>query len=290
MTFYQQIHYTTSKTTLREIVSTAWLNQNLSKPNLIILDASLKGSAEGKAFEKFNKTIPNARIFDLKNVFVNKTSPFPNTIPEPEIFETACRQLGINQDSEIVVFDNNGIFSSPRVWWLFMVMGHDNIAVLNGGLPNWIEKGFRTENKHIETFNPGNFIANFNKSLLVDFEHVLGNIKEQKFTLIDARSESRFNGIAQEPRKHLKSGNIENSINIPYQEVLKDGKYKSKSELCALFDEKVKDENELVFTCGSGMTACIVLLACQIGYKNSLKLYDGSWTEWAERNKLLNDV
>lgn len=275
---------------MREIVSTEWLNQNLSNPNLIILDASIKTSANGKEFETFDRTIPYARFFDLKNVFLDKRSPYPNTIPNPEKFELECRKLGINQSSEIVAFDNNGIFSSPRVWWLFTVMGHEKISVLNGGLPSWIQNGFRTEKKHVETFETGDFKVNFNKLSVVDFDQILNNTKDKKFTIIDARSESRFTGIGQEPRKHLKSGKIKNSINIPYQEVLKDGKYKSKSELFNLFEERAESEKELVFSCGSGMTACIVMLGCQIGYKNFLRVYDGSWTEWAERNNLKNIV
>ena len=273
---------------LREIVSPEWLNQNLSNPNLIILDASVKANANGNEFEKFDRTIPNARLFDLKNIFLNKRSPFPNTFPEPRRFELESRKIGINQDSEIVVFDNSGIYSSPRVWWLFNIMGHPKISVLNGGLPNWIKKGFRTEKEHIVNFKTGDFTVKFNKVSVIDFEQVVNNVTEKKFTIIDARSESRFNGVGKEPRKHLKSGKIENSINIPYQEVLQNGKFKSKSELNKLFKEKCEPEKELVFSCGSGITACIVMLACQIGYRDYLKVYDGSWTEWAERNNLKN--
>ncbi|WP_282015199.1 sulfurtransferase [Marinifilum flexuosum] len=271
---------------MKKIVSAEWLHKNLSNPKLIILDASIETNASGKEFEKFEQTIPLARRFDLKNVFLDKTCPFPNTIPRPQEFESECRKLGINNDSEIVVFDNNGVYSSPRVWWLFNVMGHQKICVLNGGLPNWIKHGFRTEKEHIKTYGVGDFEVKFDKTLIVDFEQMVNNTIDKKFTTVDARSESRFNGTGKEPRKHLKSGKIENSINIPYQDVLQDGKYKSKSELNKLFEEKCKDEKELVFSCGSGISACIVMLACQIGYANSLKVYDGSWTEWAERNNL----
>ncbi|GAB7086727.1 sulfurtransferase [Marinifilum fragile] len=271
---------------MKKIVSAEWLHKNLSNPQLIILDASIETNASGKEFEKFEQTIPLARRFDLKNVFLDKTCPFPNTIPRPQEFELECRKLGINNDSEIVVFDNNGVYSSPRVWWLFNVMGHQKISVLNGGLPNWMKHGFRTEKEHIKTYGVGNFEVKFDKTLIVDFEQMVNNTIHKKFTTVDARSESRFNGTGKEPRKHLKSGKIKNSINIPYQDVLQDGKYKSKSELNKLFEEKCKDEKELVFSCGSGISACIVMLACQIGYANSLKVYDGSWTEWAERNNL----
>lgn len=273
---------------LREIVSTKWLNQNLSTPNLIVLDASVNNNANEKKFKKFDRTIPNARIFDLKNVFLDKTSSYPNTFPKPKIFEGECRKLGINSDSKIVVFDNSGIFSSPRVWWLFKVMGHQQIAVLNGGLPDWIEKGFQTEREHLKTFETGDFKVHYDETLVVDFKQISENIIKKKFTIVDARSESRFNGTGKEPREYLKSGSIENSINIPYQEVIKHGKFKSEKELNELFSKQYNNQKELVFSCGSGMTACIVLLASKICYRNKLKakVYDGSWTEWAERNNL----
>ena len=250
----------------------------------------MKNRANGEEFERFDRTIPNARLFDLKEVFRDITSPYPNTIPEPEIFETECRKLGINQDSEIVVFDINGIYSSPRVWWLFKVMGHQKITVLDGGLPDWIEKEFQTQKEHIKTFKTGDFKVQFDKTLVVDFERISENTFKKKFTVVDARSESRFNGTGKEPREHLKSGRIENSVNIPYQEVLSKGKYKSANEINEIFEKKCTDEKDLVFSCGSGMTACIVMLAHQIGYGNCLKVYDGSWTEWAERNNLKNVV
>ena len=271
---------------MKEIVSATWLYKKRNDPKLIILDASIDTSASGKAFEKFACTIPKARQFDLKHVFVDKTSPFPNTIPSPKAFELACKKLGINQDSEIVVFDTSGIYASPRAWWLFKVMGHEKVAVLNGGLPDWVECGFHTDTKHLETFEMGDFKANFDETSVIHFEEVVKNTTDKKFTIVDARSESRFKGTGKEPRKQLQSGHIQNSVNIPYQDVLQDGKYKSKDELKQLFKEKCGNEKELVFSCGSGMTACIVLLANRIADSDSLKLYDGSWTEWAERNDL----
>jgi len=271
---------------LRALVSTTWLHHNLSNPNLIILDASVPTNASGTALKNFDRTIPLARVFDLKTTFVDPTSPYPNTIPKPEHFELECRQLGINTDSEIIVFDHQGIYSSPRVWWLFTIMGHHNIAVLDGGLPDWIANGFETKKAPAQTFETGNFEAQFDESLVVDFDQVYQNTLAKKFTIVDARSTNRFNGSGNEPRAHLKSGCIDHSVNLPYQEVLRHGKYKSKSELRLLFEEHCKTKDELVFSCGSGMTACIVMLACNLGYGSHLKVYDGSWTEWAERNDL----
>lgn len=262
----------------------------MGNKNLIILDGSLETKANNEEFEKFGATIPNSRRFDLKNVFRDKLSPYPNTVPKSEIFELECRKIGINQNSEIIVFDNGGIYSSPRVWWLFKIMGHQKVSVLDGGLPNWIEMGFRTEKEHIEDFDLGNFKVNYDKNLFVKFEQVKANISHQKFLIVDARPKSRFDGTGKEPRKNLKSGKIENSINIPYQTVLQNGRYKRKNELKELFDGKCQGENELVFSCGSGMTACIVMLASKIADRDNCKIFDGSWTEWAERNNLKENV
>ena len=265
---------------MKEIVSADWLKKNLNNPNLVLLDASMDANTDNIV------TIPSSRKFDLKNVFKDKSSPFPNTVPKPEEFELECQKIGINQDSEIIVFDKRGIYLSPRVWWLFNVMGHKNIAVLDGGLPNWIDEGFPTSDQYLEALETGNFKANFDKDLVIGFQQVKDNISSNNFVVVDARSKGRFNGTESEPRKHLKSGSIENSVNIHFQEVLSNGKFKSKEELNELFTEKLEGEKELVFSCGSGITACIIMLAGQIGYGDSKKIYDGSWTEWAEKNDL----
>ena len=271
---------------MNKIVSVEWLSQNLDKPNLIVLDASVNSSINPIDDQFLDVRIPKARKFDLKTVFVNKNSAFPNTIPNPEHFEEECRKLGIHQDSEIVVYDHHGVYSSPRVWWLFQVMGHQNVAVLNGGLPEWIKHDLQTTNKVTEDYEEGNFTVNFNKDLVINFEQIKENITNQNFLVIDARSKGRFTGAAPEPRKELQSGSIQNSVNIPFKDVLYNGKFKTEEELKNIFNQTCKSDNELVFSCGSGMTACIIMLASQLAYQDSKKVYDGSWTEWAELNNL----
>ena len=272
---------------MKEIVSIQWLNDNLNDPNIVILDASISANAKGEKFEKPAYTIPDAIPFDLKNVFSDQLSAFPNTVPSPEKFELECQKLGINQHSKIVAFDNNGIFSSPRVWWLFHVMGHSEIAVLDGGLPHWVENKYPVVNDHMIPSEKGNFKANYNPQLVVSFDEMQRNVVENTLCVVDARSAGRFNGTAPEPRKHLKSGKIENSVNLPFENVLTNGKFKSKSELKTIFDQVCNGKKDVVFSCGSGMTACIIMLASCISYGNSQKVYDGSWTEWAERNHLI---
>lgn len=271
----------------QKIISTTWLHQHLNDENLIILDASPASTITGKSATDPNISIPKARYFNLKKDFVDPTSLFPNTVPSEQQFQTAARKLGIHQSSMIVVYDNLGIYTSPRVWWLFKVMGHENIAVLDGGLPAWIAAGHDTAIKNTEqTYDGGDFVANFQTKWLKTYQEVAENIDNQHFTIVDARSAGRFAGTAPEPRKHLKSGHIPNSVNIPYQEVLENGKYKSPSALQQIFNEKCKESEEIAFSCGSGLTACIVMLASEIAFKESRYLYDGSWTEWAEKRNL----
>ena len=272
--------------TTHTLVSTSWLQQHLDAPNLILLDASPAATAEGKQSKHGSNTIAGARHFDLKGRFSDPSSAFPNTLPTAEQFEAECQRLGINQSSSIVVFDNLGIYTSPRVWWMFKVMGHQNVAVLDGGLPAWIEAGFAVANTTVEADQPGNFTATFDPQQVASYEDMVAHAAANNFLVVDARSAGRFAGTAPEPRKQLQSGHIPHSISIPYAEVLHNGRYKSVPELQALFHEKGADGGSPVFSCGSGLTACIVLLAYELSHDNPTRVYDGSWTEWAERQGL----
>lgn len=271
---------------MKDIVSTEWLKEHLKDENLILLDASLAKPVQGKASAYQNLTILSARYFDLKGKFSDENSKFPNTLPSAEQFEIECQKLGINHNSKIIIFDNLGIYSSPRVWWMFKGMGHQDVAVLNGGLPEWIANDGPTEEKEAVEYKLGDFKANFQKELLKTYQDLLNNTKTAAFSVVDARSKGRFEGTEEEPRKHLQSGSIPNSVNIPFQEVLEEGKFKPKEELTAIFTQRIASDKNLVFSCGSGLTACIVMLASEIAYKKSRYLYDGSWTEWAELQAL----
>ena len=262
------------------IVSAAWLNENLEMPEIIILDARLRYDPASSELDDLK--IKGARIFDLEGDFSDKKNPFPNALPSPGQFENSCRKLGINKSSMIVVYDDRGIYLSPRVWWMFKVMGHQNIRVLDGGFPEWKKAGYRTEKVVDMKFETGNFKADFNPDMVVDFEGISNNLKSRKALVIDARSSDRFHGLVPEPRKELRRGNIPNSINIPYETVLKDGKFKSLGELKEVFADLEGEGRPLVFSCGSGVTACIVLMASEMSLKNDNKVYDGSWTEYAQ--------
>ena len=266
------------------VVSSEWLHNNLSDPNLIILDASQKSVTANLVSDKDGLVIKGARFFDIKNDFSEKESQFPNTLCGPEQFQNGCRKLGINSTSKIVVNDNLGIYSSPRVWWMFKAMGHENIYVLDGGLPDWISKGYETEGQKTHRLELGDFKANFKKEMVKDLDFVKTNLVKQNALVIDARSADRFNGLVAEPRKELRRGSIPHSINIPFEDLLEQGKFKSKEELKQLLEPIKATNKPLVFSCGSGITACVVLLASELveAIDNNKSVYDGSWTEWAQ--------
>ncbi len=271
---------------MSEIVSADWLNQHIKDENLIVLDASFPKFGVKENPELDNITLPGARFFDLKGKFSDASSPFPNTMPSEEQFERECKKLGINQDSILIVFDNEGIYSSPRIWWMFKVMGHDKVSVLDGGLPEWVNKGFSTCQREKKIYELGNFRAHFHTRFVKRYEDILNTILSNTYTIVDARSEGRFNGTEREPRASLKSGNIPNSVNIPFKTVLENGKFKSVAKLKKIFNAKCLGSKDLIFTCGSGLTACIILLASELAYKKNQFVYDGSWTEWAEKQNL----
>jgi thiosulfate/3-mercaptopyruvate sulfurtransferase len=263
------------------IVSVTWLQDHLNDPELIILDARLDHNQSDLENQNPDLQIKGARLFDIKNNFSDSNNPLPNTFPSVEKFIAECQKLGVNKNSTIVVYDTLGIYSSPRAWWMFKAMGHSNVFVLNGGLPEWIKEGNPTENRQETTYTVGDFEANLQPEFIKNKEQILENIKTKEAVLIDARSQDRFHATHEEPRAGLRSGHIPGSINVPYTELLKEGKYKSKEELTEIL--KLNDQ-PLLFTCGSGITACIVLLACELISDNPKAVYDGSWTEWGSSN------
>jgi len=258
------------------LVTSDWLKTQLDQPNLVLLDVSQSETSEVPL-----QKIPGARRVDLKTTFCDPKGQFPSTFPSAAQFEDDCKRLGINNTSTIVVYDHKGIYLSPRVWWLFRAMGHENVFVLDGGFPDWLNHGNEIETKDTP-FSEGNFKAHLQAEWVKNFAFVQDNISTQKHLLVDARSEGRFQGTAPEPRPEIRSGSIPNSINIPFTDLIENGKYKSIEALKERFDKSAIDERPLVFTCGSGITACIVLLASEMILENSTAVYDGSWTEWAQ--------
>jgi thiosulfate/3-mercaptopyruvate sulfurtransferase len=272
-------------TSFTHIISSQWLSENLKNPNLVILDVSIPSVNSINPSELTDRRIPNARFFDLKNIFSDQDHDLPAMMPTPESFQQSARELGINRNSQIVIYDNLGIYSSPRVWWMFRAMGHENVVVLDGGLPEWNRLELPTESIASDKYEQGDFVSNFQSSSFSDFDKVNESISTDQIKVIDARSEGRFNGTSPEPRAELRSGSIPHSINLPFGNVLEEGKMLSSVKLKSIFEKlNIRDEH-LIFTCGSGVTACIILLAAEVaGFKSSKSVYDGAWSEWATIN------
>ncbi len=264
------------------IVSVAWLSDHINDPNIIILDTSEKQNKSNLITEYPDLQINGARYFDTKNVFRDKENHIPNMLPNPSEFEKGCRKLGINNNSKIIVYDNLGVYNSPRVWWMFRVMGHEAVAVLDGGLPEWIKAGNETELIKNDEIEEGYFSSNFQPNKIKNASEVMANITAQNFTLIDARSIGRFYGSSPEPRADLKGGHVPESLNLPFSSVIENGKFLSKGDLARKLSELNIGGEPLVFTCGSGITACIILLAAELVNDNPKSLYDGSWSEWGQ--------
>lgn len=266
------------------LVSVAWLSKNFENPDLIILDATIPKVAGSKPKDILISQIKGARFFDIKGRFSDKETNIPNMLPSPKIFAQNCSELGLTNNHAVIVYDQLGMYSSARVWWMFKIMGYDNVAVLDGGLPTWQEA-----NLPVEPFDPesksafkGNFEAHFRPELVVDKDDIFSQIHNQNTLIIDARSEGRFNAVEPEPRADLKGGHIPNSKSLHYAKVFRDNKMLPVGELKEIFKNFDIEHKKLIFTCGSGITACIILLAAElIGYKN-VSVYDGSWSEWGQ--------
>lgn len=265
----------------RPLVEANWLKDHLTAPNLIIIDATLpKAVAKDAGAKLVEEQLPHARFLDIQTKFSKTDAIYPNTMLDEGDFNRASRALGIDHDSALVVYDDHGIYSSARAWWMFRSMGHRNVAVLSGGLKNWLELGYPTEKKTVPKTYKGNFTGTYARQFFKNHQQVLDHISNKDALVVDARANDRFQGLVEEPRKGLRSGHIPGSVNLPYTDLLKDEKMLEPLALKALFTERLPEHKNLVFSCGSGITACVLALGAELaGFTNS-SVYDGSWTEW----------
>ena len=208
------------------LVSVDWLYDNIETENLVVLDGTIN-----KVFEDNQNQIPQARFFDIKNKFSNTSGTFPSTFPSEEQFQTGARKLGINKNSAIVVYDDKGMYSSARVWWLFKAFGYDNVAVLNGGFPAWLKTGFPIEVMKTYQGKEGDFKAHLKSGYVAFFSDVQAASKDKTHTIIDARAAARFYCDVPEPRAGLRMGIIPQSVNLPFTNLLEKGILKDKIEL-----------------------------------------------------------
>ena len=268
------------------LVTADWLFENLNHEDLLVLNGTIPKVSGEKSNDFEDIQIKNSLFFDIKNTFSDTEAPFPNTAVEAKTFQEKAQQLGVNQNSCIVVYDDFGVYSSPRVWWLFQLMGFTNIAVLNGGLPEWISKGYPTEKKKTRTLPKGDFIANYKPTKISFTEDVLDNISTKKALVIDACSQGRFNATEPEPRKEMKGGRIPNSKNLPHSKIVKNAFLESVKNLNEIYTALNPNKLPLIFSCGSGITASVLALGVYVAGHENYSVYDGSWTEWASTPNL----
>lgn len=269
---------------LGPLVSPEWLAANLENPDLVVLDVRMPvvTATSAPRAERDPARIPGARIFDIEAGFSDPSSSLPHTMPTAKDFEQAVRALGINQDSLIVAYDHVGIYSSPRCWWMFRAMGHERVAVLDGGMPAWLAAGNRSEPAAtVVSSKPGNFVARPRPGHFRGADEVQAALDDRaRQVVLDARSAGRFEGRDPEPRPGLRSGHMPGAVSLPFGDVLAQGRMRDVDQLKAIFAAKAGARRELVFSCGSGVTSCVLALAAELAGYSDLHVYDGSWSEW----------
>ncbi|WP_028293469.1 sulfurtransferase [Oceanobacter kriegii] len=270
------------------LVSTAWLAANLQNDKLILLDGSME-SVLGKEPIVYDSPcfIPGSQKFDLEAVFLDASASQPLAFPTAEIFAEAIKPFGIQSDSVVVIYDNQGIYSAPRAWWIFRTMGIEQVFVLDGGLPQWLEEKHEVSDSldAVEPKAHSGVSVVYNDRQVCSCDQLLAQLNNPDVAILDARGKARFLGEVPEPRPGVRPGHIPGAVNLPFGQLLNGHKFKTKAELQPLFADLISNpDQKLVFSCGSGITACIALLAAVVSgavasYSN-LALYDGSWAEW----------
>ncbi|ESP04642.1 hypothetical protein LOTGIDRAFT_237288 [Lottia gigantea] len=268
------------------LVSIKWLADKIKAPpkDFRILDASwhLPNTGRNALKEYHEGHIPGALFFDIDGC-ADKTKSTAHMLPPAKDFEEYVGNLGINNNTHVIVYDNNakfGVFSAQRVWWTFRVFGHETVSILEGGLPLWIQSGNPVTTAETPTPTKESFKSNFNENLVISIQQVETNIKEKKFQLVDARPNGRFEGVSPEPRADIKPGHILNSVNLPFTKVVDEATRHilPEEELKKLFNDAGVDLNKpITASCGSGISACTIALAAYICGKKDVAVYDGSW-------------
>jgi thiosulfate/3-mercaptopyruvate sulfurtransferase len=269
---------------MNPLVDPASLAARLQDPNTIILDATLPPVGVTPPIDTharyLTRHIPGAIFFDIDQ-HSDHTTPLPHMLPTTETFAASMSSLGISDTATIVIYEQEGVFSAPRAWWMLRTFGAPNVHILNGGLNAWLAASLPTESGEVHR-PAATFHATLNHEAVKDFAQIQQLIADHK-QILDARSAARFTGAAPEPRPNLSSGHMPGATSVPFTELVEEGRLKSPESLRALFTAKHVDLNQpITTTCGSGVTAAVVALGLELAGAPNVTLYDGSWAEYAQ--------
>ncbi|MBN8873704.1 MAG: 3-mercaptopyruvate sulfurtransferase [Rhodospirillales bacterium] len=268
------------------LVTTDWLATQIGAADLVVFDATKYLPNEPKdGLTEFRVAhIPGARFFDIDEV-ADQDTDLPHMVPTPGRFARLMSAMGVANTSRVVFYDQKGLASAARGWWLMGLFGHDAVAVLDGGLPKWLSEGRPTESGDPAPATETSFRPDYRPMRLRGVGDILGNVTTKAELVLDARAAGRFTGEVPEPRAGMRSGHMPGAANLPYTELLNpDGTFKSAADLRARFAAAgVDGARPVVTSCGSGVTACILTLGLRLAGLPEGAVYDGSWTEWGGR-------
>ncbi len=267
------------------LITTSWLAARLDDPGVVILDATLPPVGVTPPVDtraRYSaKHIPGAIFFDIEELS-DRPNPLPHMLPPPDVFSRNVSALGIGDQMDIIIYEQEGVFSGPRAWWTLRTFGAPNVYLLDGGLRAWIEAGLPTHSGPVHRA-PAVFRAKLDQNGVKDFSQIQHMIAAHG-QVLDARSAGRFAGTLPEPRPGLSSGHMPGATSLPYTELVEEGRLKPAEELRRIFIAKGMDlQQPITTTCGSGVTAAVLALGLEAAGAKQVSIYDGSWAEYAGR-------